>query len=67
MDHLLIVSEAHLRRVVREYAEYFNHARPHQGINQQIPAADMSSGGDGRVRCRDVLGGIIHDYYRAAA
>ena len=67
LDHLLIVSEAHLRRVLREYVEYFNHARPHQGIKQQIPAADTRSGGDGRIRCRDVLGGIIHDYYRAAA
>ncbi len=36
LDHLLIVSEAHLRRVLSEYVEYFNHARPHQGIKQQI-------------------------------
>ena len=50
-----------------QYVKYFNHARPHQGIKQQIPAADTRSGGDGRIRCRDVLGGIIHDYYRAAA
>ena len=70
MDHLLIVSAAHLRRVLREYVDYFNHARPHQGINQKIPAADTRSGGgggDGRIRCRDVLGGVIHDYYRVAA
>ncbi len=59
--------DSDLRRVLREYVEYYNHARPHQGINQQIPAADKRSGGNGRIRRRDVLGGIIHDYYRQAA
>ncbi len=67
LDHLLIVSEAHLRRVLREYVDYFNHARPHQGIDQAIPAGGKCAGGDGPVRCRDVLGGIIHDYYQEAA
>jgi putative transposase len=36
-DKLLIINEAHLRRVMREYVEFFNTARPHQGIQQQIP------------------------------
>jgi transposase InsO family protein len=38
LDHLLILGEAHLRRVLRAYAAYFNDARPHQGIGQAIPA-----------------------------
>jgi transposase InsO family protein len=67
LDHLLVVSEAHLRRVLNEYVQYFTRSRPHQGINQQIPATEQRSGGTGRIRCRDVLGGIIHDYYRQAA
>ena len=62
-----IVGERQLHRVLKEYAAYFNHARPHQSIGQQIPAGDKWSIGDGPVRCRDVLGGIIHDYYREAA
>ena len=37
LDHLLIVGEAHLRRVLGEYGAYYNHARPHQGIDQQCP------------------------------
>ncbi len=37
LDHLLIFSEGHARRVIREYVTFFNHSRPHQGINQQIP------------------------------
>ncbi len=37
LDHLLIAGEAHLRRVLREYVTYYNHARPHQGLEQRCP------------------------------
>ncbi len=67
LDHVLILGEGHLRRVLKEYETYFNHARPHQGIAQQIPAGDRRGTERGPVRCRDGLGGIIHDYYRQAA
>jgi putative transposase len=40
LDHLLIRSETHLRRVLGEYVTYFNCSRPHQGINQQVPEHD---------------------------
>jgi hypothetical protein len=53
---------------MRDYVAFFNTARPHQGIEQQIPVPKGSGGQDhGPVRCRNVLGGIIHDYYRDAA
>jgi putative transposase len=67
LDKLLIINEAHLRRVMREYIVFFNTARPHQGLAQQIPIPKTSDQGQGPVRCRNVLGGIIHDYYRDAA
>jgi putative transposase len=67
LDKLLIINEAHLRRVMREYIEFFNTTRPHQGLAQQIPIPKTSVQGRGPVRCRNVLGGIIHDYYRDAA
>jgi putative transposase len=68
LDRLLIVSEAHLRRVLLEYIEYYNQRRPHQGIGQRtpIPSAERRAAMPAvcsTVRCRDVLGGIIHDYY----
>jgi hypothetical protein len=64
LDYILIFNAAHLRRVVIEFVEYYNTARPHQGIDQQtpIPQECLSNGG---IQCRNVLGGIIHDYYRA--
>ena len=70
LDHTLIVSEAHLRRVLREYMVYFNQARPHQGIHQRIPVqeehAEPPSGGEERVVALPVLGGLHHDYRWAA-
>lgn len=66
LDHLLIVGQRHLRRVLADYGQYYNTARPHQGIQQQapIPFPPVQSGSVAR---RDVLGRIIHDYYRQAA
>lgn len=67
LDHLLIVNEAHLRRVLATYVQHYNHARPHQGLGQQTPVPDDRQCGTGPVRCRDVLGGLVHEYDREAA
>src|SRR5215469_14551843 len=39
LDHLLILYEQQLSRVLQAYVTYFNQARPHQGLQQQIPDA----------------------------
>lgn len=52
---------------MREYLAFFNTARPNQGIEQQIPIPQADCRIHGPVRCRNVLAGIIHDYYRDAA
>ena len=67
LDHLLILNEAHLRRVLEEYIIYFNSRRPHQGILQDAPVDLDPPDLDLPIRCRKVLGGVIRDYYRAAA
>ncbi len=67
LDRLLIVNEAHLRRVLREYVAYYNEARPHQGIYQRCPIPIEGGRRNGGVKCRDVLGGILHDYHREGA
>jgi putative transposase len=70
LDHLFILGEAHLRRVLREYARYFNHDRPHQGLAQRVPMASEGAATwaarDGSVRASPVLGGLHHAYARAA-
>jgi putative transposase len=67
LDWLLVLSERHLRRVLTAYIAYYNQRRPHQGIRQQCPVPAPRGRADGPIRCRDVLGGIIHNYYREAA
>ena len=64
LDHILIWNEAHLRRTLNEFADYYNHARPHQGLGQQSPVPRTPPETEGVVTYRQVLGGIINDYYR---
>ncbi len=70
LDHVLIVSEAHLWHILKEYVTYFNRSRPHQGIHQQVPehdeCADLSRVSNGTVLAFPVLGGLHHEYRRAA-
>ncbi len=67
MDHLLIFSQRSLYRVLTEYLDYYNRARPHQGLAQQTPIPYTPSLPQGVIRHRKVLGGLIRDYYREAA
>ncbi|MFC1960238.1 integrase core domain-containing protein [Chloroflexota bacterium] len=70
LDHMLILNERHLNRLTGEYVDYFNHARPHQGIGQRIPDPhedDVRVGEcNGRIVGHPVLGGLHHDYRRVA-
>ncbi|HKF37128.1 MAG TPA: integrase core domain-containing protein [Ktedonobacteraceae bacterium] len=43
LDHLLILHEKQLHRVLKAYIRYCNRARPHQGIKQQIPEQKAGS------------------------
>jgi transposase InsO family protein len=67
LNHLLIVNERHLRQTLKDYVAYYNTRRPHQGLDQQCPISLIPSAGTRVVRRRDILGGIVHDYYRQAA
>jgi transposase InsO family protein len=65
LDFFLILNERHLRGIIRQYQDYFNEARPHQGINQRIPcrsdAAPLQQA-TGTIIAHPVLGGLHHDY-----
>jgi transposase InsO family protein len=67
LDHVIILSEMHLRCVLSEYAtSYFNTARPHQGIGQQTPV--RAEGPAVRIPAPifaiPVLGWLHHHYRR---
>ena len=70
LDHLLILQEKQLHRVLNAYMHYFNRARPHQGIKQQIPEQKAGSvpphHESGKVIAFPVLGGLHRDYRRSA-
>ena len=70
LDHVLVLGEAHLRRVLREYVQYFNHDRPHQGLQQGIPQGVarpvLRPETGGQIQSIPVLGGLHHTYQRAA-
>jgi putative transposase len=68
LDHLLVVSQRHLEALLDEYLCHYNEVRPHRGLdlNQPHPRPATSTTGDGKVIRRDVLGGIVHEYERAA-
>ena len=70
LDHVIIYSEHHLRRLVCEYVDYFNSARPHQGIDRIPDPPDLVGIDEPQphhsVVSVPVLGGLHHDYRRAA-
>jgi putative transposase len=66
LDFFILFGEQHLYRLVKEYVRYFNTARPHQGIGQRIPEESEPLVGEGEIIAFPVLGGLHHDYRRAA-
>lgn len=70
LDHLLIFHEKQLQRVLNAYVLYFNQARPHQGMAQQIPeqrrSVPSSQDAGNKVIALPVMGGLHHDYRWAA-
>jgi transposase InsO family protein len=65
LDHVVVLSDWHLRSVLREYVAYYNAHRPHRSLGQETPQP-VARPGVGPVRSRPVLGGLHHVYERAA-
>jgi hypothetical protein len=69
LDWLLIVGRRHLETVLRIYTAHYNRERPHRGLALLGPdwtSVDPPPTGEG-IKRRDRLGGLIHEYHRAAA
>ena len=66
LDHLLVFSRRQLEKVLCQYLRHYNQARPHRGLQLAVPKPCPEHGHGGTVRRKDVLGGVIHEYQRAA-
>ena len=71
LDWLLIVGRGHLEQVLRVYVAHYNTHRPHRALALQAPApgarlAVVADDQPARVHRRDLLGGLLHEYRRAA-
>jgi hypothetical protein len=68
LDWILVRTARHLHRVLSIYLMHYNTARPHRGLKLQVPvqAAARMGCADGSIERIDVLGGLIHEYRRAA-
>lgn len=66
LNHIIALNDRQLQRVTREYVNYFNAARPHQGIQQKIPDDPPDNPTEGDIVSYPVLNGLHHDYRRVA-
>jgi putative transposase len=71
LDWLLIVGRGHLDRVLRIYVKHYNRHRPHRALGLEAPGplADLGvarQAHQDRVHRHDLLGGLVHEYRRAA-
>jgi hypothetical protein len=71
LDWTLIWNRHHLQRVLTRYLNHYNTGRPHRGIDLQTPVPAPNATVTtlplaGSVERVDVLGGLIHEYRRAA-
>jgi len=70
LDWTLVLGRRHLDRTLRIYAEHYNRGRPHRALGLAPPLAEADhpiAVSPRDVRRRDLLGGLIHEYYAAAA
>jgi transposase InsO family protein len=63
LDHIIVLGEAHLRRLLKSYARYYNETRTHLALDKDAPLSRTVKRA-GRILCRPVLGGLHHEYIR---
>jgi putative transposase len=71
LDHVVVLGEHHLRRLLRDYVAYYHDERTHLGLGKATPAGrpvEHRPDGEANVVARPRIGGLHHRYeWRAAA
>src|SRR6201993_3157111 len=63
LDHIIVLGEAHLRRILKSYADYYNCDRTHRSLNKDAPVSRPVQR-TGVISSRAILGGLHHHYGR---
>src|SRR5260221_10401774 len=64
LDHIIVLGEVHLRRVLKSYAAYYNSVRTHRSLNKDAPVTRQIQR-IGSIKSHAILGGLHHHYARA--
>ena len=68
LDHTIILGERHLRRIIRNYVNYYNNVRTHLSLLKDAPdRRPVQAPKRGRIVSRRYCGGLHHEYFRTAA
>ncbi len=68
LDHIIVLNDRHLRRVMKEYLAYYHESRTHLGLEKDAPVLRSVQTCDaGRIVSEPILGGLLHRYFRDAA
>jgi len=63
VDHFVVLGEAHLRRILRAYAHYYNNIRTHRSLDKDAPVSRPVQR-TGSIRSHAILGRLHHHYVR---
>jgi transposase InsO family protein len=63
VDHIIVLGEPHLRRILKSYARYYNETRTHLALDKDAPVSRPVQR-TGVVRSLAILGGLHHQYLR---
>jgi putative transposase len=66
LDHVIVLNERHLKRLLSEYVRYYHEDRTHLGLSKETPGGRIRSVPCGRVITQTRLGGLHRRYDRAA-
>jgi transposase InsO family protein len=64
LDHVIVLGEAHLRRILKSYARYYNETRTHLALGKDAPVSRLVQR-TGVISSCAILGGLHHHYARA--
>jgi putative transposase len=67
LDHMIVINEDHLIRILTSYFEYYHRSRTHLSLERNAPIPrEIEPSGDGLIVAIPQVGGLHHRYTRAA-